>query len=61
MNLKNISLSVIFLVLSAYNFIYTPLSYISYWLGVILLVASIGWLTMGNKKKKKKIKIIKLI
>tara|TARA_B100001093_G_C26434699_1_gene845509 strand:+ start:303 stop:467 length:165 start_codon:yes stop_codon:yes gene_type:complete len=54
MNLKNISLSVIFLVLSGYNFIYTPLSYISYWLGVILLVASIGWLTMGNKKKKKK-------
>lgn len=56
MNLKNISLSVIFLALSVYNFVYTPLSYISYWLGVILLVASFGWLTMGSKKKKKIIK-----
>ena len=53
MNLKNISLSVVFLALSVYNFVYTPLSYISYWLGVILLVASFGWLTMGDKKKKK--------
>ena len=56
MNLKNISLSVIFLALSVYNFVYTPLSYISYWLGVILLVASFGWLTMGDKKKKREYK-----
>tara|TARA_B100001250_G_C19429106_1_gene626676 strand:- start:329 stop:490 length:162 start_codon:yes stop_codon:yes gene_type:complete len=53
MNLKNISLSVVFLALAIYNFIFTPLSYISYWLGVVLLVASFGWLTMGNKKNKK--------
>jgi len=54
MNLKNISLSIVFLALAAYNFIYKPLSYFSYYLGVILLVASFGWLTMGNKKKKNK-------
>jgi len=53
MNLKNISLSIVMLSFSAYNFIYKPLSYFSYYLGVIFLVASIGWLIMGNKKKKK--------
>ena len=45
-----------FVFLSAYNFIYTPLSYVSYWLGVLFAVASIGVFIKDSKSKKKMIK-----
>ena len=53
MNFKNIGLSIIFVFFSAYNFIYTPLSYVSYWLGVLCAVASIGVFMKDTKGKKK--------
>ena len=53
MNFKNIGLSIIFVCFSAYNFIYTPLSYVSYWLGVLFAVASIGVFIKDSKSEKK--------
>jgi hypothetical protein len=42
-----------FVFFSAYNFIYTPLSYVSYWLGVLFAVASIGVFIKDSKSEKK--------
>jgi len=53
MNFKNMGLSIIFVFFSAYNFIYTPLSYVSYWLGVLCAVASIGVFMKDTKSEKK--------
>jgi hypothetical protein len=53
MSFKNIGLSIMFVFFSAYNFIYTPLSYVSYWLGVLFAVASIGVFIKDSKSKKK--------
>tara|TARA_B110000495_G_C22792912_1_gene463411 strand:- start:595 stop:768 length:174 start_codon:yes stop_codon:yes gene_type:complete len=53
MSFKNIGLSIMFVFLSAYNFIYTPLSYVSYWLGVLFAVASIGVFIKDSKSEKK--------
>jgi hypothetical protein len=54
MNFKKIGLSIMFVFFSAYNFIYTPLSYVSYWLGVLFAVASIGVFIKDSKSEKKK-------
>lgn len=52
MSLKNISLAIVFMFFAGYNFLYTPISYFSYPLGIMFFLASIG-MFMGNKKKKK--------
>tara|TARA_B110000977_G_scaffold166542_1_gene214473 strand:+ start:2015 stop:2194 length:180 start_codon:yes stop_codon:yes gene_type:complete len=56
MNFKSIGISIICLFFSAYNLIYTPLSFVSYWLGISLAVISIVMFIDGIKGRKEKSK-----
>jgi len=52
MNLKEIPIAILFLALSAWNFIWLPLSYVSYYFGVLFAGASVATFIKGLKAKK---------
>ena len=52
MNLKEIPIAILFLALSAWNFIWLPLSYVSYYFGFLFAGASVITLIKGLKAKK---------
>ena len=52
MNLKEIPIAILFLALSAWNFIWLPLSYVSYYFGVLFAGASVITFIKGLKAKK---------
>ena len=52
MNLKEIPIAILFLALSAWNFIWLPLSYGSYFFGFLFAGASVASFIKGLKAKK---------
>ena len=54
MDTKKIGIAILFLALSAWNFIWLPLSYVSYYFGVLFAGASVITFIKGLKGKKKK-------
>ena len=52
MNLKEIPIAILFLALSAWNFIWLPLSYVSYFFGFLFAGASVASFIKGLKAKK---------
>jgi len=54
MNSKEIGMAILFLALAAYSFIWLPLSYVSYFFGLLFAGASVAAFIKGLKAKKKK-------
>ena len=52
MNLKEIPIAILFLALSAWQFIWMPLSYVSYFFGLLFAGASVAAFIKGLKAKK---------
>jgi len=54
MDTKKIGIAILFLALSAWQFIWMPLSYVSYFFGLLFAGASVAAFIKGLKAKKKK-------
>ena len=52
MDLKKIAIAIMFFALAAWQFIWLPLSYVSYYLGVLFAAASVATFIKGLKAKK---------
>ena len=54
MDTKKIGIAILFLALSAWNFIWLPMGYVSYFFGLLFAGASVAAFIKALKGKKKK-------
>ena len=54
MNIKQLGIAILFAALAVHSFVWLPLSYVSYYFGVLFAGASVITFIKGLKSKKKK-------
>ena len=54
MNIKQLGIAILFAALAVHSFVWLPLSYVSYFFGLLFAGASVAAFIKGLKAKKKK-------